>query len=79
MGAVIARCLPLIPRGPLGRVVFDVDLFGHGHDFVVIVVTAGRADMVRALEFAAGGAFAPIKLRAPIRGLEAYTFGIEPL
>jgi hypothetical protein len=41
----------------LRRVLFQIDFFRQGHDFARVVVTAGAADVVRALEFAAIRAF----------------------
>lgn len=45
---------------PSGRVVVQVDLVRLRDDFAVSVVTARRADVVRALQFAAIGAFVRI-------------------
>ena len=41
----------------LRRVFVQVDIVGQGDDFLVVIVTAGRANVMRALEFAAIGAF----------------------
>jgi hypothetical protein len=47
-------------EGGLRRVLVQIDLFGQRHDFARIVVTAGAAHVVRALEFTAVRAFARI-------------------
>ena len=51
------RSRPIPPRS--GRVLVEVDLVRHGHDLAVGIVTARAADMMRALELAAVGAFVP--------------------
>ena len=55
--AVMERCLALPPSIRLCRVVFQIDFFGQGDNFVVVIVTACRADVVRAFQLATVGAF----------------------
>lgn len=49
----------MLPPGTYGsgRVVVQIDRSRFGDNFTAVVVAAGRANVVRALQFAAAGAF----------------------
>jgi hypothetical protein len=53
-------CL-FVPQGRLGRVFFQVDLFGHRDNLVVGIVTAGGANVVGAFQLTAIGAFVGVR------------------
>ena len=52
----------------LGRVVFQINFFGHWDDFIVVIVTACRADVVGAFQLTTVGAFVGIRGRQAVVG-----------